>query len=223
MQDARVVISVSSTCNHGKSDNTGKFPKIRGDLHAEWLEECVRHLATIGYPIVVSLTSFPGICEVPQGREREALWRTSRMAGFITTCVDYPHQKGAAFAIYQSLEFADRHRYDIMVHTAEDVIPNDGAVKRMVSYIEEGWDYAGEVWGENDEQLDSRFFACRVAALVHRFHPDALQNVGGSALEAYMAKLLAMNRVLRMPRGTKDSYFHSHDYAAWCRYLKGMQ
>ncbi len=217
----RAVISVSACWTHVKGGNDASCPVLPGDIHAEWLEKCVRHLRrSTQLPVVVTLTGFPGLCHVPPGRERDALWRTFVRSRFVSSPYDLPHQKGAAITIRQALEFARHMRYDYLIHTAEDVVPRHDSIPYMLERLDEGWDYVGEVWGENDDQLESRFFACRVNALLQNFNPLALLDVGGTPIERYLANILAMKRVCREKRQNGASYHHSHDPDEWRRLLK---
>ncbi len=223
----KVLINISYCASHQKGNENNQ--PVDGAEHAEWLEECVNyHLkwtsdgfvnrtTAPGYwPIVVSMTGFPGLCHVEAGRERDAYWRifNHERVRLVTMPQNPSHQVGAAWCIRQGLEMAGKCGYDIMIHTAEDVMPGPGVMLKMVKALAE-CDYVGERWGMAGTQLNSQFFGCRVQSLVPLF--DAPNVADHGCLENYLAWLLRGRPVCLGIPG--PLYRHTHDRGEWQRWL----
>lgn len=221
----RVAVNLAYCCQHFKGgDGIGTLP---GAEHAEWLEQAVgfyheracKELFLQGYSfdLFVSITGFPGWTEIAAGRERDALWRTFKYARFVTMNPNPGHQVGAAWCIRLGLEVAGKLGYDCLIHAAEDVIPGPGVLREMVKVLAESdYEYVGEAWGPERDELNTQFFACKVPWLAGNFDPTKVPAHGH--IERYMATLLRQRKVYRRP----FAYAHTHDYSDWQRRVKGV-
>ncbi len=168
-----VVINVSYCAAHKKS--TG--PDIPGHLHAQWLLDCVLYLKKLtGWPVIVSMTGWAGMlnCPTAQGHpEREIMWKVWQEARLLGIPENPGHQVGAGMCLRMGLEAAAYTGVPYLLHTAEDVLPKKEACQFMVDKLREGYDYVGHRCDASDE-LNSRFFACRVNAIAGVFNPSIL-------------------------------------------------
>ena len=189
-----------------------------GAEHAEWLEQCVRHLALSSpLPVMVSMTGFLGWPEVPAGRERDALWRANKMARFVTMAANPGHQVGASWCIRLGLEAAGKLGYDCLVHTAEDVVPHKGVIEQMLHDLEEGAEYAGARWGIHQDEANAQFFACRVPYLAGIWDPTAIPR--HDHIERYLMDLLEGKKIC----WTGTWYRHTHDFSQWRQWAEEVK
>lgn len=214
-------INVAYSMNHRKGGDHDDG-RLSGQVHAEWLEATVCHLLdTVGLPVFVSITGFPGWPEVPVRPgyyERDVLWRVFiRPKIHFVTMNDQPgHQQGAAWCIRLGLEAASKFQYDYMIHTAEDVLPEPREIHGMIGALDAlGADYVGRKWSDDGyTELNSQFFGCRVQALVGTFDSPAVGGV--KCLEKYLGDRLQGKRVSH----DAGAYRHTHDPAEFMRWLK---
>jgi len=215
MSMASVVVSVSYAMSHRKG--TEAAMPMNAQKHAEWLEQAVHWYVRRGFPTIVAATGYPGILDVEtssESRERDALWRILRQGVPILGTVHNPgHQVGAALCVRLGLEYAHCCGYDYLIHTAEDILPVPGKITEMLLALEDGYEYAGEAWGEAQDELNAQFFACQAAALVGAW--DACRVTGHGHIECYLRDLLA-GKPQALLTGT---YQHTHDYEQWREWL----
>ncbi len=212
------VINVSFCAAHRK---TG-IDNLPGQLHAEWLEKCVDHLIdTTGLPVVVSITCWPGLCNVEtseSSKERDVMWRIYAKTRFMTMPHDTGHQLGAAWNIRQGIEFANKLGYKYMIQTAEDCVPKPGSIPKIIKLLEEGHDYVGRRGsGDPNTEVNSEFFGCRVDALFGPFDPSLLG--WGGKLELYFCDLFRGKRCF-FYGPDEYPYDTSHYYDQWQEMLR---
>lgn len=211
-----LVFNVSFCCDHYKGGD--RINQLPGQEHAEWLEEQIDLLQRIcAHPILVSMTGFRGWPEVEtsqSNRERDVLWRIFARPNvrLVTMAANPGHQAGAAWCIRLGLEAAGKLDYDCLIHTAEDVVPNQGAFERMKSLLEKGYEYVGERWGVNQDEANAQFFGCRVPRLAGLFDPGKLGEYGH--IERYLRSLLLDG----MCCWTDSLYRSTHDHTTWRRW-----
>lgn len=223
---SKTLVSISFYAGHAKGgDNIGY---LDGALHAEWLEnavefwnaECFAQRIVAGlWDVMVACTGFGGILNIEAGRERDAYWRIFPKTWIVGVSNNPGHQVGAALTIRLGLETAAKLGYDYLVHTAEDVIPKRGALAMMIATLDRGYDYVGERWGPQQDQLNSQFFACRAQALVPTW--DACAVTGHGCIERYLMAQMAGKRIHTNFVG--KLYTHTHDYEDWQRCIKGAR
>jgi hypothetical protein len=239
---SRVLVSISYNQSHNKGGplGCGWETYVHGQTHAEWLEATVKWWKDkFWHQVIVSAVGWPGISHIETrdgNRERDVLWRIyPKIAAFVTSATNPGHQQGAALTIWQGLEYAAYIGYDYLVHTAEDILPHHEAIVEMVRAVQSlGYSYAGEQWGHGQDwskegygfpmwwdedacpegrELDSQFFACRVADLVNVFDVGQLRDDG------YLERCLG-----RWLQGKKCWYSHNrsrttHDPEEFKRWL----
>ncbi len=216
------LVSISYCADHYKGADPERAMRLRGQTHAEWLEDACRIYYERGLPVIVCCTGFRGMLNVevsPQNLERDVMWRIFRKARAIVGVPENPgHQVGAALCIRQGLECASKLGYDLLIHTAEDVLPLPGVLREMQSTISGGSiDYVGSFWGPQRDELNSQFFACRVQSLVGKW--DSAAVTGHGCIEKYLASLVRFSRVHHL-----ENYYRStHDYDEWQRWRKEIE
>ncbi len=215
----RTLVSISYCASHHKGADPDVAPRLDGAEHAEWLQDAVGFYAALlpTAEIAVAATAFPGILDVPAGRERDAYWTIIKCGVLLVTTSHNPgHQVGAALAIRLGLEAAGKLGFDFLVHTAEDVIPGEGALQEMLTALASEADYAGSEWHAGPGQVNAQFFACRTQALVARW--DACAVTGDGCIERYLGRLLEGR-----PKCLREwPYRHTHDRAEWQRWARGQ-
>lgn len=218
-----VLINVSYCQSHRKRP---RDERLDGVLHALWLEECVRHLRTLSFSVVVSATCWPGLCAI-EPEERAVLWRVLDLAPMMTM-PELGHQDGAAWNICQGLEFAHMQRFRYMIHTAEDIVVSGDVLRQVVDLLHEGYAYVGSgrdgiVHERPIHGLNSQFFGCEVSRLYGSFDPKWLGNTkkemlrDGGTLEEVLKKAVGDDEAYLFPvEGERhDHYGHTHDYRQW--------
>lgn len=221
---SRTLVNISFCGSHQKG-NEGNAP-VDGAEHAEWLEAAVDLLADLSpynWNFCLSMTGFPGICHVTAGRERDTYWRLMEAVNgidlyWITMAANPSHQVGAAWCIRQGLECAGKLGYDLMLHTAEDIVPRKNAFHNMVARLDEGYDYVSERWGAGDDQLNTQFFGVRVPLIAGTFDPPAVSGAG--CLERYMGQQLQGRKLHLSYAGL---YRHTHDYWQWKQWAEEVR
>ena len=226
----KTLISISYCAEHYKGGD--RINRMNGQRHAEWLAAAVALYDDIApvevylnydddFDIIVSCTGFPGILNVeqtPDSCERDVMWDVINGVKCIVSVPDNPgHQVGAALCIRMGLEAAHKWGYECLIHTAEDVVPRRGALAGMVRAIKEGVSYAGEMWGVEQDELNSQFFACRVNDLVGPW--DACAVPGHGHIERYLRDLLAD----RQKYLKRDQYRTCHDFAQFRQWVQEEQ
>ncbi len=193
---------------------------MQGELHARWLLEAVGYYLGFDADVVVSCTAWRGLLNVnnsPGDCERDILWQVEAVCPILGVPENPSHQVGAALCIRQGLEAAGKWDYDCLVHTAEDIVPERGAIENMIEAVQYGADYAGNRWGPHQEFLNAQFFACRTQALVPTW--DACQVVGAGHIENYLRQQIGKGSVWAM----EGLYRHSHDFEEWQRWMKEVR
>lgn len=214
---SEALVNVSYCQSHRKHGT----PDLPGQLHAEWLEQCVNHLLDSGLPVIVSATCWPGLCNVemsPASVERRVLWRVFNKVRFLTM-PDAGHQVGAAWNVRQGVEFALENGYRHMVHTAEDIVVTHEIVREVIDLLRGGFDYVGSDWSPGRQELNTQFFGCAVDAL-RGFNPSS--QFRDNMLECCLYDLLAGAKKYLWPRN-RPLYFHTHDYGDWSEALRKVQ
>jgi hypothetical protein len=215
MSAARAAVAVTFCATHAKGGNDiGHLPSQE---HYEWLEDAVNLYRAAGLHAVVCMTGFPGIMEVPISAtdySRDVLWRVyARGVPVVSSAANPGHQHGAAFTIRMALEYAGKCDFGHLIVTAEDVMPRPGAVGRMLDALEQGADYAGEIWGVHRDEANAQFWACRVQALVPAW--DHCRATERGWIERYLKHLLR-GRPCRW--FAESLYQHTHDKGLWTRW-----
>lgn len=223
-----VLISISYCCTHHKGRDPNGSADIDGQRHAEWLEQAVDYYigvandldyySGIAARVIVACTGFPGMLNItnaPGYFERDVMWRIAQRASIIGVPQNPGHQVGAALCIRQGLETAGKWGYDLLIHTAEDVLPRKGVVVQMVEALSRDellCEYVGEKWGERNDELNSQFFGCRTQSLVGPW--DACQVTGAGHIERYLKMLLEGKICAFMT----NHYRTTHDFDEWQRW-----
>jgi hypothetical protein len=208
------MINVSFCSSHRKGGDAPESPFLDGELHWRWLEEALVFLESQApWDIFVSVIGFTGF----EHHKHTAIWRIfDRDAVRLLFSPANPgHQQGAALAIWLGLEAAHHLDYKYMVHTAEDIVPDPGAMMKMVEWMDGSHvDYIGEAWGWSRTELSAQFFACRVEALRPVFDPG--QVLAHGYIERYLRDKLANN-----PKEfTENMFRHTHSFEEWQRWTK---
>lgn len=191
-----------------------------GEEHWRWLEEAVYLYERLcDWPIFCSITGFPGFEAVENAvgnHERDVLWRIfdRPRVRLVTMAANPGHQVGAAWCIRLGLEAAAKTGIDYLLHTAEDVVPSPTFVTEAMRFLEQGARYVGEEWGEERNQLNSQFFACRTHALCGTFDPCQVGGIG--CLEAYLRQQVPQEDTVFF----RGHYRTTHNYAEWQRWVK---
>lgn len=213
---SKTLVSVSFCASHWKGADPGTNGiRLPGVQHAEWLEDAVCLYLKEGWSTIVAATDWKGILEVetrPGNEERDVLWRIlARSVPIVGTVANPGHQVGAALAIRLGLECAARCGYDFLIHTAEDVLPRPGAVRRMVAALEAGDVYVSEPWGAAG-QLNSQFFGVRASVLAGPWDACLVPRYG--CIERYLGALLDNQPRMFIP----GIYRSTHDREEWLRW-----
>ncbi len=214
---ALVSISFCAQHNKGAEPWCGEARWVHGQHHAEWLEECIDWWGKFSLDVIVSATAFPGILNVNQSHgncERDVWWRIFDKARIVSDPNNPGHQVGASLTIRMGLEAAGKLGYPYLIHTAEDVLPNDGVVEEMLDALESGDAYAGEQWGQRPDELNSQFFGCYVEALVPRWDHGRVHDHRN--LESYMAYMVG-----DLPKWLSQKHYRTtHDLNKWRQWAK---
>jgi hypothetical protein len=217
-----LVVNIGYCQEHFKGGD--RINQMHGQLHAEWLEQCVLMWEELcDCPVFVSMTGFTGWPEVENSatsNERDVLWRIfgRPRVRFVTMAANPGHQVGAAWCIRLGLEAAGKLGYAYMIHTAEDVVPSRDALLVIRQWLEvNGSSYVGEHWGvdEGRDECSSQFFGCDVGKLCGPFDPPAVS--GHGHLEAYLRHLL--------PTGcawVRAMYRSTHDFSEWQKWRREL-
>jgi len=215
----KTLVNISYCCDHAKGADPERAWHLPAQEHAEWLEKACDLYLDDGFDAIVSCTGFHGMINVNNSRtsyERDVMWRIARKVRTIVGCPQNPgHQVGAALCIRQGLEAASKFGYDVMIHTAEDVVPRKhvlGDMTEMCGIV--GYRYYGSIWGPKRDQLNAQFFACRVNDLVGPW--DAAAVTGYGCIEAYLASLLDFDDCLDV----ENYYRTTHDHSEWTRWAE---
>lgn len=219
MDLSRVLVSVSWCASHWKGANPGEGARIHGETHARWLKESVKWYKRRRFFSIVACTDYHGILRVntsPDDGERQVLWTLIRDGVPIMGEAHNPgHQVGAAQCIRIGLEYAAYCGYDYLVHTAEDVFPNERKMYGMIAALQQGAHYAGSRWGWQlgRDELNSQFFAARVCPLVNDW--DACAVSGHGCIERYLRVMIGD----RLCEYMDEPYYRTtHDFEEWQRW-----
>jgi len=221
LRGGKVLVSISYCATHHKERNPWERPPINGQLHAEWLDKTVNFwLNNTPFPVIVSAIGFPGMLNIEisdTSKERDVWWRIFSKAPILGLPNNPGHQEGAATAIRQGVECGMKLGYDFLIHTAEDIMPTDEAIYRIVRDLCDGADYAGNTWNINNDELCAAFFGCRTAAVGARFDPGTTLQYG--YLERYLAHTLADRPKALYGGNIAPIYSHTHNYEEWNGWL----
>jgi hypothetical protein len=219
----RAVVNVSYCAAHRKSPQPNIPGTIAPALHAAWLEECVDHWLTLGYPVTVSAVCWPlCISSIACPQERAITWRIFAKARFLTLTHDSEHQLGASWALRLGLDFALNLQYDYLIHTAEDVVPCRGMAANMLAKLDAGLDYAGSGWTPGRREVNAQFFGCRASACA-AFEPNVYRV--GKPIEEHLFDVLEGKKLFFYypdawgPNRLAEFYETTHDYDEWKKLL----
>lgn len=210
----KTIVSISFCATHHKGADPDVAWRLPGQEHWEWLEQACDLYLSLGLPVIVAATGFPGMLDVevrPGNLERDVAWRVfSKTRAIVGHAHNPGHQGGAATCIRLGLECASKLGYDLLIHTAEDVVPQRHAVADMIDALDAlGNDYAGSIWGPARDQRNAQFFGCRVQALVGAWDAGKVGSFG--CIESYLEHLLRD----KVQWHSDNLYRSTHDHSVW--------
>jgi ADP-heptose:LPS heptosyltransferase len=155
------------------------------------------------YPKVISSIGAFGMT----GGDDAILRDIMRSAVVIASASNPGHQKGAATAIRQALEYARESGFEFLVFLAEDIasLEMNLPARLIRRLMEESLDYVASPWG-SEEEIGTQVFACRVDAMFR--DGQCIVESGAGILER--ETLIRLRRYECRHKFDRPMYFHTH-------------